>query len=97
MKQHDPNVRKVAVVQGYATFRQLSCLFGTAVIHAKAVDTSICQCHLSCAVNGANQIVGDVVGKNIGKPVESVVKGIGVCKCNNNGVVLCMCPNKLSG
>ena len=79
------------------TFRQLSSLFGTAIIYAEAIDTSVCQRHLSCAVNGTNQIVGDIVGENIGKPVESVVKGIGICKCNNNGIVLCMCTDKLSG
>lgn len=89
--------RHIAVMQGCATFRHLSCLFGTAVIHAKAFDTSICQCHLGCAVNGTNQVVGDVVCENIGKPVESVVEGIGICKCNNNSIVLRMCPNKLSG
>ena len=72
-------------------------MLGTAIIHAEAIDTSICQRHLRCAVNGTNQIVSDVIGKNIGKPVEGVVKGVGICKCNNNGVVSCMCTNKLSG
>lgn len=42
-------------------------------------------------------IVGDIVGKNIGKPIESIVKGICVCKCNNNGVVHCMFTNKVYG
>ena len=78
-----------------ATFRQLSC--SVSIIHAEAVDSSICQRHLSFAINSAYQVVADIVGEYVSQPVECVVKSMCICKCNNNGVVDCIFTNKRSG
>lgn len=82
---------------GCITFRQFSHFHRKALIHTEAVDTSVRQRHFSRTVNGTNKVVGDVVGKNIGKPVECVIKGMRICERNNNGVVCCMFAHKLSG
>ena len=88
---------QLAVIHGCITFGQFSCFSGKAIIHAKAVDTGICQCHLGCAVNGTNQVVGDVVGKDVSKPIECVVEGMCICKRHNDGVIDCMLLDELSG
>ena len=61
------------------------------------IDGSICQRCSSCAVNGANQVIGDVVGSYICKPVEGIVKVMCIGKCDDNGAVNCMFVHKLFG
>ena len=58
-------------------------------------DTSICQSHGGGAVNGANQIVGDVVCKYVRKPVEGIVDVMRICECNDDGVVDSMLLHQL--
>ncbi len=59
------------------------------------MDSSPGQRPCCCWVNSTHEIVGDVVGKHIGEPVEGVVNMVCICEGNDDGVVERMLSDQL--